>query len=115
MTISVAQLQTIAAQWQAALNQLNSLILTNNTSPPGSTVTGPNSATLTDAQGRTFALAGPSGGFYSVLVNGVANGAVQSLTVDINGTMWGLCPSVAWFEWNGAGWANKGSTTPVIS
>lgn len=115
MTITVAQLQSIAAAWQNALNQLNALILANNTTPPGTTVTGPNSATLTDAQGKTFSLAGPSGGFFSVLVNGSPVGAVQSLTIDINGVMWGLCPSVAWFQWSGSGWVNKGSTAPVTS
>jgi hypothetical protein len=113
LTITTAQLQPTLTALQSANALLSALILAADTSAPGTTVTGPNSATVTDSQGNTFYLAGPGGGYFIAMVNGSANGAVQSLTVDINGSVWGLCPTVAWFQWTATGWVNRGGTAPV--
>lgn len=114
MTITSSQLQPIATAWQSALNTLNALIIANSgASPPGTSITAPTSATLIDAQGGVWSFAGPSIGYYEILLNGVSAGGVSNtLEIDINGVIWADQIGNSWFKWNGATW--DGGAGPVI-
>jgi hypothetical protein len=116
---SIAVLQSVANQWQAGVNTLNALIASTttvpvpvgSTSPSGTTIIAPTTATITDATGRVWSLQGtqPISGYgYTILVNGNTyfNGIADKLVIDKNGVVWQLNGEGLWFVDNGAGFNN---------
>jgi hypothetical protein len=116
--ITTAQLQPILTAWQAALNQLNSLIVQASVSPPGTQVTGPNGPALSDPAGNQWTMGNAtSGGQFSILENGgipAGGGGGTFLEIDINGVIWANTPS-GWYKRITGGWQSMGSIGPVIA
>jgi len=117
--ITPAQLQPIITAWQAALNQLSALVVQADISPPGTTVTGPNSAAaLSDVSGNLWTMGNAtSGGQFSILVNGgvpSGGGGGTYIEIDKDGLIWASTPS-GWYKRITNGWQSMGSMGPALS
>lgn len=118
-TVPTAPLLPIIATLQTqVIAPLQALYNAAATSPPGTTINAPTTATLNDATGATWSFGGSSDGEYAVLRNGGTVGNGETLTIDVNGVIWdyygGPNAGVGWYQWLSTNtWQFEGTTGPV--